>query len=136
TGGTNLIRIDNGEEHTDTSDINLSGSSSNSNPIHRRNDASEKCYESKERTSLPSSPIPPTQVLTTADISNSFPSDATNNPRKRANMHSAYNDLDTDTIEFSTDLLRDMIQYDDMNDEFLEAVNHNIVIHDEIYNRY
>ncbi|CAF4781302.1 unnamed protein product, partial [Rotaria magnacalcarata] len=70
TGGTNLIRIDNGEEHTDTSDINLSGSSSNSNPIHRRNDASEKCYESKERASLPSSPIPPIQVLTTADISN------------------------------------------------------------------
>ncbi|CAF3508982.1 unnamed protein product [Rotaria socialis] len=134
--GTNLIRIDNGEQHTDASDINLFDPSSNYNPIHRRNDASEKYYQPNERASLPSSLIPPTQVLTTADISNSFPSDATNNPHGRTNMHSVYNDLDTDSIEFNTDLLSYMIKDDDMDNEFIEAVHPNIVMHDEIYNRY
>ncbi|CAF3044095.1 unnamed protein product [Rotaria sp. Silwood2] len=90
------------------------------NPIYRTN-------EDSQHTSLSSSSIPQTQMLGIADTLNSFPRDLIHNPSGTTSLVSDSNDIDE--IEFTTDMLHDMIKDDDnMEDDFIEAINPNVII--------
>ncbi|CAF4384945.1 unnamed protein product, partial [Rotaria sp. Silwood2] len=119
-GFTVLKRITNDGQSNDASDTHSSNSTTTYNPIYRTN-------EDIQHTSLPSGPIPQTQMLGIADTLNSFPRDLINNPSGTASLFSDSHDIDE--IEFVTDMLDDMIKDDDnMEDDFVEAINPNIII--------
>ncbi|CAF3555974.1 unnamed protein product, partial [Rotaria sp. Silwood2] len=104
----------------DASDTHSSNSTTTYNPIYRTN-------EDIQHTSLPSGPIPQTQMLGMADTLNSFPRDLINNRSEAASLFSDSNDIDE--IEFTADILDDMIKDDNnMEDDFIEAINPNIII--------
>ncbi|CAF4534025.1 unnamed protein product, partial [Rotaria sp. Silwood2] len=119
-GFTDLNRITNDGQSNDASDTHSSNSTTTYNPIYRTN-------EDIQHTSLPSGPIPQTQMLGMADTLNSFPRDLINNRSEAASLFSDSNDIDE--IEFTADILDDMIKDDNnMEDDFIEAINPNIII--------
>ncbi|CAF2882084.1 unnamed protein product [Rotaria sp. Silwood2] len=119
-GLTDLNRITNDGQSNDASDTHSSNSTTTYNPIYRTN-------KDFQHTSLPSGPIPQTQMVGMADTLNSFPRDLINNRSEAASLFSDSNDIDE--IEFTADILDDMIKDDNnVEDDFIEAINPNIII--------
>ncbi|CAF4029746.1 unnamed protein product, partial [Rotaria sordida] len=112
-GSTDSSRAENEKQTKDASDTHSSTSTTTYNPIYRT-------IEDPQHTSLPSGPIPQTQVVGMADTLNSFLRDLRND---------SFETNDFGEIEFVTDMLDDMIKDDDnIEEDFIEAINPNVVI--------
>ncbi|CAF1151504.1 unnamed protein product [Rotaria sp. Silwood1] len=119
-GLTDSSRAKNDEQTNDTSDTNSSDSTTTHNPIYHRN-------ENSQHTSLARGSIPQKQMHGMANTLNSIPRDPKDDSSGTANLFPDSHDINE--IEFTTDLLDDMIKDDDnIEDDFIEAINPNIVI--------
>jgi hypothetical protein len=116
------------EQNNETSDSYRSSSATIYNPTYHPNDTIEEpvfdiFYDLERSRKIGRHSIPQTQMANMADTFSSFPHNQIDNRSKGIHSFS-----DSDEIEFVTDMLDDMTKDDDMQDEFIEALNPNIII--------
>lgn len=140
-GSTDLTAtVSNEEYHDDTANTNSSPPSKTYNPIYRKNEASDQheifdtLHQIEDQRTLPFGALPSSQGFNLIRTLNSFRHDSINNPFDENSTLSDFKDLDE--IEFSIDMLDDMIKYDEVPDEFMQVINPNFTVEDEISDGY
>jgi len=120
------------EQFVDASDSFPSSSSTSYNTTYRmsgnRPEADFGIFDELEnRTPMPKGHIPRPQMVDMLGTLNSFPTlDQFDEPSGETSVFSDSRDLDE--IELVTDMLEDMTKDDDIEDEFVEALNPNLAI--------
>jgi hypothetical protein len=120
------------DRHNDRSESYPSSSSTTYNPTYRTNGTIEEpvfgIFDDLERHRPPigSRSLPPGQMVGMAGTFNSFPQRRMDDPAGGLGSFSDSNELDE--IELVTEMLDDMTKDDDMQDDFVEARNPNVII--------
>jgi hypothetical protein len=134
TGGRDIFSWDgfslttSDERYNDGSYSPPSSSTTTYNPAYHTNRVSEEPVftifdDLDKRTPLSKGSIPRTQIAGMNGTLNSFP------PDPMDNLTSTFLDSnDLNETELITDMLDDMTKYDNMPDDFIEALNPNLVI--------
>ncbi len=120
------------EQFVDASDSFPSSSTTTYNTTYRTNDARPKADfgifdELENRIPISRGHIPQTQMANILGTLNSLPArELVDEPSRAATPFSDARHIDE--IELVTDMLEDMTRNDDIEDEFVEALNPNLVI--------